>query len=426
MSAFPTSPNDGDQYIFGTRTWTYSAWQGAWLLNRGGPTGPTGNTGPQGVPGVLLTSLQIDTFVGDGQATDFTLSLTPISIYNMIVNVDGLVQTPNVNYSVTGDIISFVEAPISNVTIDVLHFLTGAPVTGPKGPTGPVGPGGYAGPTGYTGPTGPVVSNAGTVTISTTGTNATFYSTWVSATTGPMPLYAAAGLSYNPSNTTLSVGNNLIVQNSTSVGDISVTNTTATTSTTSGALTVNGGAGIGGNIYVGKDVVATGNMYAAGGHLHTTATTSYIVNQTPTTVYIAGDATNAVVIGNNAGTVQLNGNLQGNTNGFAIGYRDIPQISFTGNTTITGSDAGKHYYSTQNSNYTLTIANNSTVAFNIGTAITVINQGVGAINIAPADGVTLYLAGNSTPGFRTLESYGIANMQKVASNTWFLAGVGLT
>ncbi len=37
--------------------------------------------------------------------------------------------------------------------------------------------------------------------------------------------------------------------------------------------------------------------------------------------------------------------------GFAIGYRDIPQVSFTGNATIAAADAGKHFYSTESTNY---------------------------------------------------------------------------
>jgi hypothetical protein len=122
---------------------------------------------------------------------------------------------------------------------------------------------------------------------------------------------------------------------------------------------------------------------------------------------------------------QLYGNVQGSTNGFAIGYRDIPQVAFTGNTTVSIADAGKHYYSTQSTGYTLTVANNASVSFAIGTAINIINQGSATITIAPASGVTMYLAGNSTAGSRTLASYGMATVQKVASDTWFLVGVGL-
>jgi len=202
-------------------------------------------------------------------------------------------------------------------------------------------------------------------------------------------------------------------------------NTTATTVNFAGAATtVNIGAA-NGNVNVAGSVVATGNVWAQGGYFRTSAGTAYIVNTTPTTVYLAGGATIGTYIGNASGITQLYGNVQGSTNGFAIGYRDIPQISFTGNTTIALSDAGKHYYSTSATNYTLTVANNASVAFSTGAAINIINQGTGTITIAPGVGVTMYMAGNSTSSTRTLASYGMATMQKVATDTWFVSGVGL-
>jgi len=142
-------------------------------------------------------------------------------------------------------------------------------------------------------------------------------------------------------------------------------------------------------------------------------------------VYMAGGATIATYIGNASGVTQLYGNVQGSTNGFAIGYRDVPQVTFNANATTALSDAGKHYYSTSSSALTLTVANNATVAFSTGAAINIVNQGTGTITIAPGSGVTLYLAGNSTAGSRTLASYGVATVQKVATDTWFLVGVGL-
>jgi len=134
MTAFPSAPYDGETYTIGPRTWTYSQAQDAWVLSRTGPTGPTGVTGPQGPAGVLLTSLDVDTFIGDGTTSVFILSITPISAYNMIVNVDGLVQTANINYTVSGNHITFSIPPINNATIDVVHFLTGSAITGPTGP----------------------------------------------------------------------------------------------------------------------------------------------------------------------------------------------------------------------------------------------------------------------------------------------------
>lgn len=208
----------------------------------------------------------------------------------------------------------------------------------------------------------------------------------------------------------------------------SYTNTNATSllaSFGSNTISTTGNVNVG-NLIAATDVIATGNVWANAGSLRTTASTANVFNATPTTVNIAGGASLAVNIGNTSGTINLSGNVQGNTNGFAIGYRDIPQLSFAGNTTVALSDAGKHYYSTLSTANTLTVPNNSSVAFATGTAINIINQGTGTITIAQGTGVTIYLAGNSTSGNRTLSSYGMATLQKVATDTWFLVGVGLT
>ena len=126
-----------------------------------------------------------------------------------------------------------------------------------------------------------------------------------------------------------------------------------------------------------------------------------------------------------SGNINVTGNISGNVNGYSIGYRDIPQVSFTTNTTLAASDAGKHYYSTQSTGYTLTVPNNAVVSWSIGTAITVVNRGTGSMTISPASGVSLYLAGNSTSATRTLTTYGMASLLNVAANIWMVNGTGL-
>jgi hypothetical protein len=111
--------------------------------------------------------------------------------------------------------------------------------------------------------------------------------------------------------------------------------------------------------------------------------------------------------------------------GAAVGYRDIPQVTFSGNATLAATDAGKHYYSQLSTANTLTIPNNASVSFSTGATINIINQGTGNITIAQGTGVSLYLAGNSTSANRTLTSYGIASITKVSTDTWFISGVGL-
>jgi len=238
---------------------------------------------------------------------------------------------------------------------------------------------------------------------------------------------------------------------------------TAATSTTTGSLQISGGGGFTGNVYVGNSLVRTGAITQAAW------TTSGVGLQLPTATYTdnstaAGTQTssyvhamgapalafsNAVTVTNAAtmfvaaptagtnatitnayamianGAVQINGNLTANTNGFAIGYLNIPQVSAS-NTTLAATDAGKHYYSTTAGNFTLTIPNNATTSFATGTAISIVVQAAGNILVNAASGVTLYMAGNSTAANRVVGGYGMATLMKVASDTWFINGTGVS
>jgi hypothetical protein len=129
--------------------------------------------------------------------------------------------------------------------------------------------------------------------------------------------------------------------------------------------------------------------------------------------------------GNSRGLYMDLGNVP-NGSATAVGYRDIPQVSFTGNTTIATTDAGRHYYSVLSTGNVLTIANNASQGFQVGAAITVVNQGTGNITVAQGSGVTLYLAGNATSGNRTVTTFGMATIIKVATDTWFINGTGVS
>ena len=108
-----------------------------------------------------------------------------------------------------------------------------------------------------------------------------------------------------------------------------------------------------------------------------------------------------------------------------MGYLTIPQVLLTANTTTAFSDIGKHYYSTSNVDISLTIANNSTIGWPVGSTITIVNQGTGNILIEQDSGVSLYLGGNSTAANRTVTSYGLATVLNVAANVWFINGSGV-
>ena len=101
----------------------------------------------------------------------------------------------------------------------------------------------------------------------------------------------------------------------------------------------------------------------------------------------------------------------------------MPQVT-AGNVTLALADSGKHFYSTSAAPFTVTIPVNSTVAFPIGTVVSIVNQGTANLSIAQGS-ATLYLSGNSTSASRTITSYGVATLLKVATDTWFINGNGV-
>ena len=167
----------------------------------------------------------------------------------------------------------------------------------------------------------------------------------------------------------------------------------------------------------------TGGNLTTAGLISATSTITSAANISGGNIATAGQIT----AGGNvtSGNVSVTGNVTGNTAGFAIGYRDIPQVSLSANATIATADAGKHFYSTSASNLILTIANNASQAFQTGSALTIINEGTGNITVAQGSGVTLYLAGNATSGNRTISTFGMATCIKVATDTWFINGTGV-
>ena len=144
------------------------------------------------------------------------------------------------------------------------------------------------------------------------------------------------------------------------------------------------------------------------------------------------DLHNTVVTGNlsatgniTGGNISTAGNVSGNTNGFTIGYLNIPQVTAS-NATLALGDAGKHYYSTTVGNLTLTIPTNANVSFATGTAISIVVQAAGNILVNAASGVTLYMAGNSTAANRIVGGYGMSTLMKVGTDTWFIDGTGVS
>ena len=106
----------------------------------------------------------------------------------------------------------------------------------------------------------------------------------------------------------------------------------------------------------------------------------------------------------------------------------IRQNSKSAAYTMVLGDGGYHvlHPSADTSARTFTIPANSSVAYSIGTAITIVNQdSAGVVTIAITTD-TMRLAGAGTTGSRTLAANGIATALKVTATEWIISGTGLT
>lgn len=108
------------------------------------------------------------------------------------------------------------------------------------------------------------------------------------------------------------------------------------------------------------------------------------------------------------------------------GYKGMPFNEQDGNYTLVLADAGKVIHKDAGgAGETITIPANSSVAFPVGTVVTIINEGGGDLSIAITTD-TLVQAGTADTGTRTLADDGIATLVKVASTRWMVSGAGLS
>ena len=175
----------------------------------------------------------------------------------------------------------------------------------------------------------------------------------------------------------------------------------------------------GGNVLTGGLISSTGNI--TGGNILTAGIMSSTGNATHGNIITAGLIT---ATGNiSGGNLTITGNTATiTTANYSVGYLNIPQVSLAANTTTVLTDSGKHYYSVSASNLALTIANNTSVVWPVGTAISVVNRGTANITVAGDTGVSLYLAGNATAGNRIVTTYGMATVMNVAANILMISG----
>ena len=109
-----------------------------------------------------------------------------------------------------------------------------------------------------------------------------------------------------------------------------------------------------------------------------------------------------------------------------VGYINAPQNAQSGATyTLVLGDAGKHVYIT--STLTLTVPTNASVAFPVGTTVTIVNNAA-AVTTFTTTSLTVYKAGTSAAWASggTLSIRGMCTWVKVDTDTWFVNGTTLS
>jgi hypothetical protein len=108
--------------------------------------------------------------------------------------------------------------------------------------------------------------------------------------------------------------------------------------------------------------------------------------------------------------------------GSAGGGLTVSTVSGTSYTTVLG-DANTVLETSNGSNVNITIPPNSSVAYPVGTKLTIIRGGAGGVSLVAGSGVTLTVAFEvyaSPPVIRA--QYGVVELIKTATNTWRVYG----
>lgn len=154
---------------------------------------------------------------------------------------------------------------------------------------------------------------------------------------------------------------------------------------------------------------------------------------TDTNLFTPANATDAANISyDNGGSTLTSDNVQDAIDEivetFPVSLRLIPQVVKTVNYTTIATDAGKHilHPSADVTARSFNIAANSSVPYEVGSAITFVNQnGAGSLTIG-IDTDTMRLAGSGATGNRTLAPNGMATALKIGATEWIISGTGLT
>lgn len=179
---------------------------------------------------------------------------------------------------------------------------------------------------------------------------------------------------------------------------------------TSGNLSItNAGGDIGiGNtatdLYIGNGTANVDIIFEAAGEIRGATGINLTLGQSDSNVIV--NAANA--------SLDSSGNLDVST---IVAGRTINAQTGTSYTFVIG-DRLKIVTLNNSSAITLTIPPNSSVAFDVGTSIDIIQLGSGQVTVAGGSGVTV----NSTPTLKLRAQYSVGSCLKIATNQWIFMG----
>lgn len=168
------------------------------------------------------------------------------------------------------------------------------------------------------------------------------------------------------------------------------------------------------------NVGATVNLFE---YWNGTSWTSIVDPTTTVTINGTQTLTNKTLTSPTINTPTINtptvngGTIVGANNRIGISTPTITANAYTLATNL--SDAGKFLELSNSVAMTLTVPNESTANYPVGTQITLVQTGAGQVTVSGAGGVTV----NGTPGLKTRAQWSLAVLTKRSTaNTWLLTG----
>ena len=174
----------------------------------------------------------------------------------------------------------------------------------------------------------------------------------------------------------------------------------------------------------GINNAASASLYANTGINNANSASLYANNAINNASSASLYANNAI---NNAASASSYANVAINNAASASACANtVPQKATSNNYSLILTDTGKHlYYETAANNF-LYIPDNGRVGWAVGTRIMIVSKmATGNVIVTPNANVLMYLAGNSTPISRNVNTFGVATLLNTGANTWFISGFGI-